>query len=96
VFVISSTESGWRPIATAVPKGSVLSPASFSLFIIGMDEGTECILSKLADDTKLGRVAHTPEDCTAIQRPQQAGEVDREGQHEFQQEHMQGPAPEEE
>ena len=65
--VISGTESGWRPITSSIPQGSVLSPVLFNIFISGRDEGIESSLSKFADDTKLGRVADTPQGCTTIQ-----------------------------
>ena len=69
--VLNGNSSEWLPVTSGVPQGSVLGPTLFVIFINLLDtylSDYPVIVSKFADDSKVGMVVNDEADAVILQK----------------------------
>lgn len=56
MVMVEGCFSDWRPLTSSVHQASVLGPLLFVIYINGLDENIQGMISMFADDTKVGGI----------------------------------------
>lgn len=67
-MVISGGMSSWMLVTSSIHQRSIWHPNLFNLFVYDLDDGAECSLRKISDDTKLRGASGKLQGHAAIQR----------------------------
>ena len=66
--ILRNGHSEWKPVISGVPRGSILGPILFLIFVNDLPASAESNAKLLADDTKLYRLIVEYEDCELLQQ----------------------------
>ncbi len=66
--LINGSASGWAPVTSGVPQGSVLGPILFIIYINNIDLGLNNFIAKFASDTKIGNFVISDRDRQSLQQ----------------------------
>ena len=66
--VLNQATSGWTPVISDVPQGSVLGPLLFLLYVIDIPDLVQSNLKMFADDIKIYRAIYSTSDSLLLQQ----------------------------
>ena len=66
-MVVNGKLSSWSLVLSGIPQGSVLGPILFVIFINDLPDQIRSTVKIFANDTKIFRALHEPEDYSYLQ-----------------------------